>query len=147
VNTGTQSRSVVDFSVLVADRLGLDVHERREVELAALFRDIGNIAIPSGIINKPGPLTDEEWSVVQTHTIHGQGLLDKAGSVRREVGQIVRAAHERWDGLGYPDGLSGPSIPLAARIVSCCDALSAMTAERPYRLPMNLLLTARRPVT
>ena len=136
MNTGNQSRSVVELSVLVADRLGLDVHERRQVKLAALFRDIGNIAIPDGIISKPESLTDEEWTVIQTHTIRGQELLDKAGGVSSEAGQIVRASHERWDGLGYPDGLSGPSIPLAARIVSCCDALSAMMAERPYRLPM-----------
>jgi HD-GYP domain-containing protein (c-di-GMP phosphodiesterase class II) len=133
VETGTQRRNVVELSVLVAERLGLDADERRQVELVALFRDLGNIVIPGDIIKKPGPLTDEEWSLVQTHTIRGQGLLDRAPGVARGVGQMVRASHERWDGLGYPDGLSGPSIPLAARIVSCCDALCAMTAVRPYR--------------
>jgi HD-GYP domain-containing protein (c-di-GMP phosphodiesterase class II) len=136
VETGTQSPNIVELSVLVAGRLGLDAHECRQVELVALFRDLGNIVIPSDIIEKPGPLTDEEWTVIQTHTIRGQGVLDRAPGVAREVGQMVRASHERWDGLGYPDGLSGPSIPLAARIVSCCDALHAMTAARPYRPPM-----------
>jgi HD-GYP domain-containing protein (c-di-GMP phosphodiesterase class II) len=137
VNTGSHSRNVVELSVLVADRLGLAEHERRDVEDAALFRDLGNIAIPSEILDKPASLTDDEWSVVQTHTVRGQEILDKAPGVCREVGKIVRASHERWNGLGYPDGLSGPSIPLAARIVSCCDAFHAMTSERPYRLAMS----------
>ena len=133
---GTDSRGVIELSVLVAERLGLDAHERREVELVALFRNVGNIAVPHGIIDKPGPLTDEEWGAIQTHTARGQALLAKAGGVEPEVGRMVRASHERWDGLGYPDRLSGPSIPLAARIVSCCDAFCAMTAERPYRPAM-----------
>ena len=135
--TGSHSRSVVELSVLVADRLKLDAHERRHVEFAALLHDVGKIAIPDEIINKPGPLTDEEWVVMRTHTVRGQELLDKVGGVLREVGVIVRASHERWDGGGYPDGLSGPSIPLAARIVSCCDAFNAMTTKRSYRLPMS----------
>ena len=133
---GTDSRGVIDLSVLVAERLGLDAHEREQVELVALFRNIGNIAIPRGIIDKPGPLTDEEWHAIQAHTVRGQTLLDNAGSVDPEVGRMVRASHERWDGLGYPDGLLGPAIPLAARIVACCDAFWAMTGARPYRPPM-----------
>ncbi len=135
--TGHHSRSVVELSLLVADTLHLDASERRRVEFAALLHDVGKIAIPDEIINKPGPLTDEEWVVMRTHTIRGQELLDKVGGVLREVGEIVRASHERWDGGGYPDGLSGPSIPLAARIVSCCDAFNAMTTKRSYRLPMS----------
>jgi len=130
-------RSVVELSVLVAQRMGLDEHERNRVEVAALMRDVGKIAIPRKILDKPGPLTDEEWTVMRTHTIHAQEFLDKAGGMLREVAVIVRAVHERWDGLGYPDGLSGPSIPLAARIVSCCDAFTAMTTERPYGPPLS----------
>ena len=135
--TGSHSRSVVELSLRVADRLNLDPHERRRVEFAALLHDVGKIAIPDEIINKPGPLSDEEWVLMRTHTIRGQELLDKVGGVLSEVGVIVRASHERWDGGGYPDGLSGPSIPLAARIVSCCDAFNAMTTKRSYRLPMS----------
>ena len=135
--TGSHSRSVVELSLLVADKLELDARERRRVEFAALLHDVGKIAIPNEIINKPGPLTDEEWDVMRTHTVRGQELLDKVGGVLRDVGVIVRASHERWDGGGYPDGLSGPSIPLAARIVSCCDAFNAMTTKRSYRLPMS----------
>jgi HD-GYP domain-containing protein (c-di-GMP phosphodiesterase class II) len=129
--------SVPELSVRVADKLGLDVGERRRVGLAALFHDVGNMAIPSEVINKPGPLTDEEWEVIRTHPTHGQELLEKTAGALGEVGEIVRASHERWDGLGYPDGLSGPSIPLAARIVACCVAFTAMTTERPYRIPMS----------
>jgi HD-GYP domain-containing protein (c-di-GMP phosphodiesterase class II) len=140
---GTDSRGVIELSVLVAERLGLDAHDREQVELVALFRNIGNIAIPRGIIDKPGPLTDDEWRAIQTHTVRGQALLDNAGSVDPEVGRMVRATHERWDGLGYPDGLSGASIPLAARIVSCCDAFRAMTAGRPYRWAMRREIALR----
>jgi HD-GYP domain-containing protein (c-di-GMP phosphodiesterase class II) len=124
------------MSVLVADKMELDPQERRQVEIAALLHDVGKIAIPNEIVNKPGPLTDEEWDVMRTHAARGQELLDKAG-VLGEIGVIVRASHERWDGTGYPDGLSGPSIPLAARIVSCCDAFTAMTTKRSYRMPMS----------
>ena len=124
------------MSVLVADKMDLAPQERRQVEIAALLHDVGKIAIPNEIINKRGPLTDEEWDVIRAHAVRGQELLDKAG-VLDGIGVIVRASHERWDGTGYPDGLSGPSIPLAARIVSCCDAFNAMTTKRPYRMPMS----------
>ena len=135
--TGSHSKSVVDLSLMVADRMQLGAHERRRVEFAALLHDVGKIAIPNEIINKPGPLDDEEWDIMRTHTIRGQELLDQVGGVLGEVGQIVRASHERWDGTGYPDRLSGLSIPLAARIVSCCDAFNAMTTKRSYRHPMS----------
>jgi HD-GYP domain-containing protein (c-di-GMP phosphodiesterase class II) len=135
--TANHSRSVVELAVQVADKMALDAEERRRVEFAALLHDVGKIAVPDEIVNKPEALTDEEWHVMQTHTVRGQEFLAKVGGVFGEVGDIVRASHERWDGLGYPDRLSGPSIPLAARIVSCCDAFNAMTTERPYRLAMS----------
>ena len=131
------SRCVVELSTLVADKLGLDVRERRRVEFAARLHDVGKSALPREIVDKPGPLTDEEWGVMRTHTIRGEELLEKIGGVPSDVGPIVRASHERWDGTGYPDGLSGPSIPLAARIVSCCTAFDAMTTEHPYRSRMH----------
>jgi HD-GYP domain-containing protein (c-di-GMP phosphodiesterase class II) len=131
------SRSVVELSVMVADKLGLDVRERRRVEFTARLRDVGKSALPKEIVDKPGPLTDKEWDVMRTHTIRGEELLDKIGGVPSDVGPIVRASHESWDGSGYPDGLSGPSIPLAARIVSCCVAFDAMTTEQSYRVPMH----------
>ena len=135
---GDHTRGVVALSIEVADELGLDPHERHNVELAALLHDIGKIVIPDSIINKPGPLTDEEWALMKTHTVEGQRMLDRVGGVLREVGMIVRASHERWDGGGYPDGLAGERIPLAARIVSAADALDAMTSSRSYRAALPL---------
>jgi HD-GYP domain-containing protein (c-di-GMP phosphodiesterase class II) len=126
--------TVIELSIRVAEKIRLDEDERHHVELAALFHDIGKLAIPQAIFSQPEPLTDEQWEIVRTHAVRGQELLEQAGLA--EIGEIVRAIHERWDGTGYPDCLSGPSIPLAARIVSCCTAFNAMTTVQPYRLPM-----------
>jgi putative nucleotidyltransferase with HDIG domain len=135
--TGHHSRGVVSLSLDVADELGMDERARRNVELGALLHDVGKIAIPNEIINKPGPLDPDEWVVVKTHTIEGQKMLDRVGGVLREVGYVVRASHEHWDGSGYPDGLVGEDIPREARVVSCCDAFSAMTTTRSYRSAMS----------
>jgi putative nucleotidyltransferase with HDIG domain len=136
--TGVHSHGVVALSVAVADAMGLDSRERRNVEFGALLHDIGKIAVPKEIINKPGPLTDDEWLVIRTHTIEGQRMLDQVGGLLSDVGRIVRSSHESWDGSGYPDGLVGPEIPLGATIVCCCDAFNAMTTDRPYRPAMTL---------
>jgi putative nucleotidyltransferase with HDIG domain len=136
--TGLHSQGVVTLSVAVADAMGLDSRERRNVEFGALLHDIGKIAVPKEIINKPGPLTDDEWIVIRTHTIEGQRMLDQVGGLLSEVGRIVRSSHESWDGSGYPDGLAGPDIPRGATIVSCCDAFHAMTTDRPYRMAMTV---------
>jgi HD-GYP domain-containing protein (c-di-GMP phosphodiesterase class II) len=131
--TGMHTRDVVDLSLAVADRMGLRDDRRRKVEFGALLHDVGKVAIPNEIINKPGPLTDAEWSVIRTHTVEGQRMLDRVGGAMREVGEIVRASHERWDGGGYPDGLAGEAIALEARIICACDAYNAMTTTRSYR--------------
>jgi HD-GYP domain-containing protein (c-di-GMP phosphodiesterase class II) len=131
--TGMHSEGVVDLAVAVADEMGLDADRRRNVEFGALLHDVGKIAVPKEIINKPGPLDDAEWEIMRLHTIEGQLLLDKVGGFMREVGRVVRSSHERFDGGGYPDGLAGEEISLEARIVSCCDAFSAMTTDRSYR--------------
>jgi putative nucleotidyltransferase with HDIG domain len=136
--TGVHSQGVVALSVAVADAMGLDSRERRNVEFGALLHDIGKIAVPKEIINKPGPLTEDEWLVIRTHTIEGQRMLDQVGGLLSEVGRIVRSSHESWDGSGYPDGLAGSEIPRGATIVSCCDAFNAMTTDRPYRRAMTL---------
>jgi HD-GYP domain-containing protein (c-di-GMP phosphodiesterase class II) len=120
----------------VALELGLDAGRRRTVEFGALLHDVGKIAVPKEIINKPGALDEREWAIIRTHTIEGQRLLDRVGGIMREVGQVVRASHERWDGRGYPDALRGEEIPLEARIVSTCDAFNAMTTNRSYRPAM-----------
>jgi putative nucleotidyltransferase with HDIG domain len=131
--TGMHSRDVVDLAVAVATELGLDSRQVRDTEFAALLHDIGKIVVPKEIINKAGPLNDEEWAVMHTHTIEGQRMLDQVGGALQRVGSIVRASHEHWDGSGYPDGLAGEDIPVEARVVSACDAYHAMTSDRSYR--------------
>jgi putative nucleotidyltransferase with HDIG domain len=131
--TGEHSRSVVSLAVAIADDMGLGDTERRGVEFGALLHDVGKIAVPSEIINKPGPLTDDEWTVIKAHTIEGQRMLDQVGGVLSDVGRIVRSSHERWDGDGYPDGLKGEEIPLESAIVCAADAFNAITTDRSYR--------------
>jgi HD-GYP domain-containing protein (c-di-GMP phosphodiesterase class II) len=135
--TGSHSRGVVELSLAVSDRLGLGFEQRRNVEFAALLHDVGKIAVPDEIINKDGPLDDAEWEVMRQHTIEGERMLKRIGGVLAEVGKIVRASHEDFDGSGYPDGLAGEAIPVEARIVTCCDAFSAMTTKRSYRKAMG----------
>jgi HD-GYP domain-containing protein (c-di-GMP phosphodiesterase class II) len=134
--TGSHSRSVVDLANAVADELGVPDNDRQELEFAAMLHDVGKIAIPKDILNKPSRLSDEEFELMKQHTIEGQFMLDRIGGLLGRVGEIVRSCHERWDGKGYPDGLAGEQIPFAARIVFCCDAYHAMTSDRPYRQAM-----------
>jgi HD-GYP domain-containing protein (c-di-GMP phosphodiesterase class II) len=136
--TGDHSRDVVDLAVAVGRRMGLTPREAQRLELGALLHDVGKIVVPKEIINKRGPLTPEEWAVMHRHTIAGQELLERVGGVLSEVGEVVRASHEHFDGRGYPDGIAGDAIPLPARIVTCCDAFSAMTTNRSYRAAMPL---------
>jgi putative nucleotidyltransferase with HDIG domain len=135
--TGQHCRSVVGLTLDVADRLELSAERRRNLEFAALLHDVGKIAIPKEIINKPGKLDPQEWAIVKTHTVEGQRMLDQVGGFMREVGLIVRSHHERWDGGGYPDGLAGEEIPLEARIIACCDTWNAMRTDRPYRRALD----------
>jgi putative nucleotidyltransferase with HDIG domain len=136
--TGHHTEDVVDLSVRVAEQLGVSEEVRRETELGALLHDIGKIHIPDAIINKPGKLDDEEWAIMETHTVEGQKMLDRVGGFLSSVGLVVRASHERFDGRGYPDGLAGEAIPLAARIVAVCDSFNAMTTTRSYRKGMSV---------
>jgi len=135
--TGSHSRDVVGLVLTVAARLGLDADEQRMAEFTALLHDVGKIRIPAEIINKPGPLTDEERALMNTHTILGQEMLERAGGLLGAVGPLVRSCHEHWDGNGYPDGLEGEETPLVARIVCTCDAWSAMTTDRSYRRALS----------
>ncbi len=136
--TGEHCKGVVLLALDVARELGLDADQRRKVEFAALLHDIGKIAVPKEIVNKPDKLDDSEWAIIRTHTLEGQKMLERVGGFMSEVGEIVRASHESWDGRGYPDGLRAEDIPLEARIVSCCDAFNAMTTNRPYRKAMSV---------
>jgi putative nucleotidyltransferase with HDIG domain len=140
--TGHHTEDVVELSVAVANEMGVSEEIRRETEMGALLHDIGKIAVPDEIINKPGPLNDEEWAIMKTHTVEGERMLQRVGGLLSSVGVVVRASHERWDGGGYPDGLAGEAIPVAARIISACDAFNAMTTDRSYRkaLPLEVAI-------
>jgi putative nucleotidyltransferase with HDIG domain len=131
--TGEHCRSVVELALAVADRLELSPERRRNLEFGALLHDVGKIAIPKVIVNKPGALDPEEWEIMKTHTVEGQRMLERVGGFMSEVGLIVRSHHERWDGGGYPDGLAGEATPLEARIITCCDSWNAMRTDRVYR--------------
>jgi HD-GYP domain-containing protein (c-di-GMP phosphodiesterase class II) len=134
--TAQHSRSVVDLVNAVADELGIAPDERQELEFAAMLHDVGKISIPKEILHKPAALTEREFEIIKHHTIEGQFMLDRVGGLLGRVGEVVRSCHERWDGRGYPDGLAGEEIPIAARIVFVCDAYNAMTTDRPYRSAM-----------
>jgi HD-GYP domain-containing protein (c-di-GMP phosphodiesterase class II) len=124
---------VAELSARVAEELGLDDEERREVELVGMLHDVGKAEIPAELVLKPGPLSAYEREVMQQHTVLGESLLERADPSLGHVAHLVRSCHERWDGGGYPDGLAAEEIPLAARIVFCCDSYDAMTTDRPYR--------------
>jgi HD-GYP domain-containing protein (c-di-GMP phosphodiesterase class II) len=120
------------MSLLVGRDLKLDRDAMKRLEFGALFHDIGKIGIPSEILQKPGPLTEEEFEIIKQHPELGEKILAPIERLA-DVRPIVRACHERWDGLGYPDGKSEQEIPVEARIVLVCDAFHAMTTDRPYR--------------
>ena len=133
---GEHTWGVVTLVLRVGDQLGLGARERRHLEFTALLHDVGKLRTPPEILNKPGALTEEEWEIVRRHPVDGQRMLERIGGMLADVGLGVRAHHERWDGGGYPDGIAGEAIPLAARIVCVCDAFNAMTTNRPYRAAM-----------
>src|SRR5207253_8614016 len=106
--------------------------ELDEVARAAELHDVGKMAVPEQILNKPGPLDKGELEFIRQHTIVGERILAAAPALS-PVARLVRASHENWDGSGYPDGLKGEEIPLASRIIAVCDAYHAMTSNRPYQ--------------
>jgi hypothetical protein len=130
---GEHSEGVVALACSVGHEMAIDSRMQRKLEFASLLHDLGKLRTPKGIINKPGALTPEEWDVVRRHPGDGHAMLARIGGLLAEVGLVVRAHHERWDGSGYPDGLAEERIPLEARIISACDAYSAMTTTRSYR--------------
>lgn len=134
--TAQHARDVVELSLAVGRRLGMDARALRDVRYAALLHDIGKIAVPSDLLRKPSRLTADEFEQVKTHSEVGGRLLTGIPFLA-SVAPLVRAIHERWDGGGYPDGLSGRNIPLGARIVGVCDALDAMVSDRPYRAALD----------
>jgi hypothetical protein len=136
--TGTHSRSVVVLAHQVGEAMGLDESTLRDIEFGALLHDVGKISVPNEILNKPGRLTDEEMAVMRLHTLDGEAMLNRIGGTLEQAGVVVRSHHERYDGRGYPDGLRGEEIPVAARVITACDAFNAMTTDRPYRKALPL---------
>jgi len=134
--TAEHSRAIADNAVAVGAQLGLEGEDLRMLRYAAALHDIGKIGVPREILNKPAPLDPDEQRKVQEHTVIGERIIDPIEFLA-PIRQVVRHAHERWDGSGYPDGLSGGDIPLGARIVFACDAYDAMTTDRPYRSAMR----------
>jgi putative nucleotidyltransferase with HDIG domain len=129
------SRNVAALAVLAARELELDERTATLIEVAALVHDVGKIGISDRILQKRGPLSDDEAAAVQEHSALGERVLQS--TKLEEVLPWVRHHHERWDGGGYPDGLAGEAIPLEARILAICDAYDAMTSERSYRAAMS----------
>jgi two-component system cell cycle response regulator len=125
---------VADLAHGVARRLGLEADVAEQVRLAAELHDVGKVAIPDSILDKPGPLDETEWAFMRRHTLIGERIVSAAPALQA-VARMVRATHERWDGGGYPDGLARDAIPLGARIVAVADAFDAMTSSRPYSGP------------
>jgi HD-GYP domain-containing protein (c-di-GMP phosphodiesterase class II) len=130
--TACHGSDVASMAERVALRMGLATKEAREVHYAAMLHDVGKIAVPSEILCKQGPLTEEEWVVMRSHTVVGAELVERIDAFAH-LAPAVRSSHERIDGKGYPDGLAGADIPLAARIVAVCDTYDAIVTDRPYR--------------
>jgi two-component system, cell cycle response regulator len=127
---------VAELAARVAGELRMGAEQRDELVRAAELHDTGKMAIPDAILNKPGALDDQEWEFMHKHPLIGERIIAAAPALG-PVARLVRASHERWDGHGYPDGLSGEQIPLGSRVVAVCDAYEAMVAGRPYSEPVS----------
>jgi two-component system cell cycle response regulator len=130
--TARHTRGVIELSERVAIRLGLSDEGAAEVAQVAALHDIGKLHTPDAILHKTGLLDETERAIMQAHTIIGGDMVSRIPILAHLAG-AVRATHERWDGAGYPDGLTGTMIPLASRIVFVCEAHDAITSPRPYR--------------
>jgi len=130
--TRHHSTRVTDFSLKIAGKMGFSEKELGDLELAALLHDVGKIAVPESILNKPGKLTQEEFTLIKEHPVRGEAILSPVIELK-EIARVVRAHHERYDGTGYPDRLKGREIPLGARIMTIADTYDSITSERPYR--------------
>lgn len=133
--TEAHTGRIRDIATAVAVAMQVPSVVLRSVRLGAMLHDVGKIGISDAILGKPGPLTPDEWAIMRTHPEIGERMLRGVGFLE-PILPVVRHHHERWDGCGYPDGLAGAEIPIAARIVSACDAFDAMTSDRPYRVAM-----------
>jgi HD-GYP domain-containing protein (c-di-GMP phosphodiesterase class II) len=130
--TCSHSKATGEWARRLCASMELPKEQSEFVELCAVLHDIGKISMPDSILLSPGSLTADEWEIVRDHPAAGQRILNQIPALSR-CGVVVRAHHERWDGLGYPDGLAGETIPFEARVVAVVDAFHAMVSDRPYR--------------
>ncbi len=139
--TEAHSRETAELAVNVGKRLDLPADQLRLLKYGALLHDIGKIGIPGYILQKPGPLTPEEFAIMREHPVIGERIVASVPFLA-PLGPIIRAEHERWNGTGYPDGLKGEEIPIEARIIHACDAFHAMASDRAYRkaLPIEQIV-------
>ncbi len=135
--TGGHSNMVTRYATLVAERLGFDEDRIELVRMAGILHDVGKIGITDAILNKPGRLTDEEMGVIKAHPVLGRFIIESIDALK-PVAKIVYHHHERFDGRGYPDGISGEEIPLESRILQVADIFDAITSDRVYRKGMSL---------
>ena len=141
--TGEHSQRVHRYAAELARVAAPEIVHDESVAYGFMLHDVGKIGIPDRILHKPGPLTEAERRLMQTHTVLGEQLLRGVTFLRGSGLEIVRSHHERWDGDGYPDGLPGKEIPVAARIFAVADALDAMTSDRPYREALSWAAAGR----
>ncbi|MBV9423722.1 MAG: HD domain-containing protein [Solirubrobacterales bacterium] len=136
--TGKHAERVTAYGIEIARAVGVSIADTRELEFGFLLHDIGKLGIPDAILYKPGALTDNERALMTQHPLIGAQIVDDIEFLA-PAARVVRSHHERWDGSGYPDGLAGEEIPLAARVFSVADVLDALTTDRPYRhaLPLS----------
>ncbi len=143
LNTGYHSTRLAEWSVRVAQELGLEESRHADMEVTALLHDIGKIGVPDSILKKPTKLTEEEYDLMKKHPEYGWAIVRLFPSFEH-VGHFVLHHHESWDGGGYPGGLKGTEIPLGARIISVIDSFDAMVSSRPYRKGMPVEEALRR---
>ncbi|HEV7807495.1 MAG TPA: HD domain-containing phosphohydrolase [Solirubrobacteraceae bacterium] len=130
--TGRHAERVAAYGLALADVYGMSLGDEPQIEFGFLLHDVGKVAVPDAILFKPGPLTAAERLVMQQHPVTGSEIvreIEFLGAAR----DVIRSHHERWDGSGYPDGLPGEDIPIAARVFAVADTLDALTTRRPYR--------------
>jgi len=142
--TGKHAERVAAYGIELARACGLEIEDSPQIEFGFLLHDVGKVAVPDAILFKTGRLTEEEYTVVRRHPVIGTEILRDVDFLG-EGKLVVRHHHERWDGQGYPDGLAGEAIPLAARVFAVADALDALTTDRPYR-PASPLAAARKEI-
>jgi len=136
--TGSHIKRISMYTKIIAEKLGMEQSFIENIFHASPMHDIGKVGIPDYILLKPGLLSDEEWEVMKTHTLIGARILENSESSFLKMGQIIALSHhERWDGTGYPQGISGQDIPLSARITNIADQYDALRSVRPYKRAYN----------